>query len=57
MLVDGVVKRNLGGQTEIVKICEREQERVRIVKDYFAITLTEEEKEGMKGRNVELLST
>ena len=57
MLVDGVVKRNLGGQTEIVKICEGEHERVKALKEYFAITLTEEEKEGVKGRNVELLNT
>ena len=54
MLINGVVKRNMGGKTEVVKVCETEEERVRALKEYFAITLTEEEKKGIKGRNVEL---
>jgi arylamine N-acetyltransferase len=55
MLVNGEVKRNMGGRTEVVKVCKTEQERVRAVEEFFAITLTEKEKEGIKGRNVELL--
>jgi arylamine N-acetyltransferase len=55
MLVNGEIKRNMGGKTELVKVCETERERVKAVEEYFAITLTEEEKEAVRGRNVELL--
>jgi arylamine N-acetyltransferase len=55
MLVNGEVKRNMGGKTEVVKVCETEYERVRALEEYFAITLTAEEKEGIRGRNVELI--
>lgn len=55
MLVNGDVKRNMGGKTDVVKICATEEERVEAIKEYFAITLTEEEKLGVRGRNVELL--
>lgn len=55
MLVNGEVKRNMGGKTEAVEVCETEVERVRALRNYFAITLTEEEKQGIRGRNVELL--
>jgi arylamine N-acetyltransferase len=55
MLVNGEVKRNMGGKTEVVMVCGTEAERVQALKKYFAITLTEEEKLGVKGRNVELL--
>jgi arylamine N-acetyltransferase len=55
MLVNGEVKRNMGGKTSIIKICETEEERVEALREYFAITLTEEEKLGVRGRNVELL--
>lgn len=49
MLADGVVKRNLGGKTDIVKICRTEEERVQALKDYFGITLSEDERQGIKG--------
>ena len=55
MLVNGEVKRNMGGKTEVVQVCQTEEERVRALEEYFAITLTEEEKDGVRGRNVELL--
>ena len=55
MLVNGEAKRNMGGKTEVVMVCATEGERVRALKEYFAITLTEEEKEGVRARNVELL--
>lgn len=54
MMVDGVVKRNLGGKTEVVQVCESEAERVEALGRYFAIVLTEEEREGVRGREVEL---
>lgn len=54
MMVDGVVKRNLGGKTEVVRVCESEEERVGALGEYFGITLTEDEKEGIRGRELEL---
>lgn len=54
MLVNGEVKRNNGGKTELVMDCQNEEERIEALKEYFNITLTEEEIQGIKGRNVEL---
>lgn len=56
MLVNGEVKRNDGGNTRIEKICKDEKERVEVLKSVFGIELTKEEVEGIKGRNVELIS-
>lgn len=55
MLVNGEVKRNMGGKTEVVTVCTSEGGRIEALGKYFGIRLTEEEKEGVKGRNVELL--
>lgn len=55
MLVNGDVKKNLGGKTELVKVFGNESERVLGLKGIFGITLTKDEVEGIKGRNVELL--
>jgi len=55
MLVNGEVKRNLGGKTELVMVCETEFERVKAFGEHFGIRLTEEERLGVIGRNVELL--
>lgn len=49
MLADGVVKRNLGGKTDIVKICQTEEERLQALREYFGITLSEDEQQGIKG--------
>lgn len=49
MLADGVVKRNLGGKTDIVKVCQTEEERVQALKEYFNISLGEDEKQGIRG--------
>jgi arylamine N-acetyltransferase len=54
MLVNGVVKKNYGGRTEVAKICHTEQERVLAFKEYFNITLTDEEVGSIKGRSSEL---
>lgn len=53
MLVNGVVKENLGGRPEVVKVCETEGERVQTLGELFGITLDKEEREGV-GRFVEL---
>lgn len=55
MLVDGEVKRNDGGKTKLVRVCENEEERIEVLSEEFGIELTEEEREGIRGRNVELL--
>ncbi|KAG4440836.1 hypothetical protein IFR05_003708, partial [Cadophora sp. M221] len=54
MLVDGEVKRNDGGRTSVVMVCRTEEERVQALRVYFGIELTEEERLGVRGRNVEL---
>jgi len=55
MLVNGEVKRNDGGKTKVVRVCRSEEERVEVLREEFGIELTEEEREGIRGRNVELL--
>lgn len=60
MLVNGIVKRNMGGKTETVEICETESERVQAIKKWFGMDLTEEEVSGIEGmvtelKNVEIL--
>jgi arylamine N-acetyltransferase len=54
MLVDGVVKENLGGRTKVVRECRSEEERVAALREYFGITLTEEQIEGIRGYVTEL---
>ncbi|KAK4188034.1 PaNAT1 arylamine N-acetyltransferase encoded by the PaNAT1 protein [Podospora australis] len=54
MLVNGEVKKNLTGKTEVVKICQTEEERVEILKELFGIELTEEERGAIKGWRAEL---
>nr|CBL43285.1 TPA: arylamine N-acetyltransferase 1 [Botrytis cinerea] len=54
MLLNGEVKQNMGGKTQLVKVCESESERVEVLREFFGITLTEEEIGGVRGRNVEL---
>ncbi|KAJ0108766.1 hypothetical protein J7T55_011257 [Diaporthe amygdali] len=54
MLVNGVVKRNTGGKTEVVQVCSTEPERIDALKTWFGITLTDEEVSGIKGSATEL---
>ena len=54
MLVNGTVKRNLGGKTEIVQVCKNEDERVQALKQWFGITVTDDERQGIKGLVTEL---
>lgn len=60
MLVNGTVKRNMGGKTEMLQTCETEPERVQALQKWFGISLTEEEVTGIKDtvtelKNVEIL--
>ncbi|KAI0444086.1 hypothetical protein F4803DRAFT_512612 [Xylaria telfairii] len=49
MLVNGLVKENLGGKTAVIYECKTEEERVAALDKYFDIRLTEEEKNAVKG--------
>ena len=55
MLVNGEVKRNDGGKTRLVLTCTTEEERLKAFEEHFDIRLTDEEVNGIKGRNLELL--
>jgi hypothetical protein len=57
MLVNGEVKRNDGGKTRLVMVCKSEEERIRALREHFGIELVEEEINGVRGRNVELLGS
>ncbi|KAK4670592.1 uncharacterized protein QC763_213150 [Podospora pseudopauciseta] len=54
MMVQGEVKQNLGGRTELVKVCRTEEERTEVLKEVFGINLTEEEKGAIRGWASEL---
>lgn len=49
MLVNGLVKENLGGRTRLVQECQTEEERVKALKEWFGIELTDEEKKAIEG--------
>lgn len=55
MLVNREVKRNDGGKTRLVLTCATEEERLKALEEHFEIRLTDEEINGIKGRNEELL--
>jgi hypothetical protein len=54
MLVNGVVKENLGGKTTVVQECSTEAERVEALKGWFGIELTDEEITSIQGWHTEL---
>ncbi|KAI1166615.1 cysteine proteinase [Nemania serpens] len=49
MLVNELVKENLGGKTAIVHECKTEEDRVAALDKYFGLQLTDEEKNGISG--------
>lgn len=54
MLADGVLKKNMGGKTEVIKICQTEEARIEVLKAYFGVYLTDEEQQGIQGFETEL---
>ena len=57
MLADAAVKRNMGGKTEVLKVCQNEEERVDAINDLFGITLLDREKEAIRGRSTAIAKT
>lgn len=55
MLVNGTVKENLGGRTQVVEECKTEVERVAALMRWFSITLSEEESNAIRGHCTELV--
>lgn len=54
MLVNGTIKENLGGRTRVIKECCTEDERVEGLREWFGMSFTESEREGIKGWNTAL---
>ncbi|KAK7403661.1 hypothetical protein QQX98_010584 [Neonectria punicea] len=54
MLIDGVIKENLGEKTQVIAECKSETERLEALEKYFLISLEVEEKKGIRGYVSEL---
>jgi arylamine N-acetyltransferase len=55
MLVNGIVKENLGGRTKVVEDCKTEEERLVALEKWFGVYFTEEEQAGIRGWGTELM--
>jgi arylamine N-acetyltransferase len=54
MLVKGTVKENLGGKTKVVYECHAEKDRIKALKAWFDIELTDEEQKSIRGWTTDL---
>jgi hypothetical protein len=54
ILIDGEVKKRIGAKTTRLAHFETEDERVKALKRWFGIELTQEEREAIKGRGTEI---
>ncbi|KAH8727488.1 arylamine N-acetyltransferase 2 [Phaeosphaeriaceae sp. PMI808] len=54
MLINGVVKENLGGKTKIVEDCKTEEQRLDALEKWFGLRLTADEQAGIRGWVTEL---
>lgn len=57
VLVNDVVKVNMGGRTQVMRSLLSEEDRLQALWDYFGIRLTEDEAECIDGRNTALPAT
>lgn len=57
MLINDIVKRNLGGKTEVLAVLRSENERIKALKDWFDIDLTESERAAISGHGTEIIPT
>lgn len=48
-MVNGTVRRNVGKEREVLKVCATEEERVDALREIFGVELTDEEREGLRG--------
>ncbi|KAK4901380.1 hypothetical protein LTR27_001938 [Elasticomyces elasticus] len=55
MMVNGIIKENLGGKTVVLKQCSSESERVKALSELFSIRMTSVEVEGIRGHSTELM--
>ena len=51
------VKRRIGNETELLKVCKTEEERIEVLETMFGVTLTGEEKSGIDGMVTQLPRT
>jgi arylamine N-acetyltransferase len=54
MLFNNLVKENSGGKTRLVQTLETEVDRMEALEKWFALILTKEEQESIKGSSLEL---
>lgn len=54
MLINDVVKVNLGGKTDIVRSFDSEEGRMQALKDYSGIELTSDQQQGILGWDMRL---
>lgn len=54
MMVNEVVKKNLGGKTKVVQRCQSEAERVEALRAWFGIELSDEGRKGIQGWSTEI---
>ena len=54
MLIDNVIKKNMGGKTEVVAILRSEYERVAALKEWFGLELSRIDQASIAGHNTEI---
>lgn len=54
MLVNGTVKENLGGKTQVIQECKTEGERIEALRKWFGMVFTEDEISSIVGHSTEL---
>lgn len=55
MMINRTVKQNLGGKTELVKVCSAEDERTQLLETFFNIALTPDEREAIRDTDLKLI--
>lgn len=54
-LTDREVARRIHGKSEVLRVCTSEEERIDALERWFGIVLTEEERNAIRGRRMEIL--
>lgn len=54
MLVNDVIKENLGGKTKVVQECKNEEERIASLRKWFGVELTKQESLAIRGHTTDL---